>query len=249
MSHLSEHGTRKLQALPWGPLDGSSWGHGGQSSVIIALGGSNGTRRSSTVSAAPSGLTRRGVVYEYIRRHPGTHVRGMAKGLRLATGDLQYHLNWLEKNGFVKTKKSEFYRFVYPTMVFNEEQEVLLGVLSQESPREILLHIVQLGPMTQGELARSLGHSQPTVSWHIDRLVQVGVVVKKASAGGSAYELAADRDDVLRFVESYHPDVWKKWAPRLGATVSEPVKRADKRQSLQRARIAPSAAVGLVGIG
>lgn len=200
-----------FEQLPWGPLGRSLDGSGGLSESALS-----GTRRpTSAHTAVKPSMTRRGVVYEYIRRHPGTHVRGMAKELRLATGDLQYHLLWLERNGFVKTKRSGFYRYVFPTMVFEEEQEVLLGVLSQETPREIVLCLLNDPGMTQGDLARTLGHSQPTVSWHMERLVQSGVVRKSKASRGSTYEVAADRDDVLRFVKSYHPTTWEKWAGRL----------------------------------
>lgn len=194
-----------------------------------------------------SGLTRRGVIYEYVREHPGAHVRGMARELGLATGDLHYHLFWLERNGFVKTRKSGFYRFVFPTMVFKDEQEVLLGVLSQESPREILLCLLEEG-MTQGGLAKSLGHSQPTVSWHMDRLIRLGVVGKRRTREGILYEVAADRADVLRFVESYYPETWKRWAGRLGDRVpSASGAPVVKEGAPQTGRAMPPVVVEMIG--
>jgi len=186
-------------------------------------------------------MTRRGLVYEYIRRHPGTHVRGMAKELRLATGDLQYHLLWLERHGFIETKRSRFYRYVFPTMVFQEEEQALLGVLSQEAPREIILCLLEDPEMTQADLARCLQHSQPTVSWHMERLVQSGIVRKKKASRASTYEVAADREDVLRFVRSYHPSTWERWADRLG-----PIGTAEADTDL-RAGVMRPAVVELVG--
>jgi DNA-binding MarR family transcriptional regulator len=165
-----------------------------------------------------SGLNRRGVVYEYIRMHPGTHVRAMAKDLHLGTGDLQYHLFWLEKHGFVKTKKGGFYRHVFPTSSFDDDQEVLLSVLSQETPREILLLLLHRPDMTQGDIARRLGHSQPSISWRMDRLLKLGMIRKKRASGGGGsmvYEVAADRDDTIDFVKNYHAEVWKRWAGRF----------------------------------
>jgi len=197
---------------PWGPLGRSLDGSAGL--LEAALSGRQG--RPSAQSGVKQGMTRRGLVYEYIRNHPGTHVRGMAKELRLATGDLQYHLLWLERHGFVETKRSGFYRYVFPTMVFEEEEEALLGVLSQETPREIILRLIEDPGMTQADLARSIQHSQPTVSWHMERLVQSGVVRKNKASRASTYEVAADREDVLRFIRSYHPSTWEKWACRLG---------------------------------
>lgn len=242
-----------LDALAWEPQGQFIGGHSGfydskgAGAALAGLAPRYGMK-SSRATEVKSGLTRRGVIYEYIRGHPGEHVRGMAKALRLATGDMQYHLLWLEKNGFVKTKKSGFYRFVYPTLVFNEEEEVLLSVLSQETPREILLCLLGEPAMTQGELAKSVGHSQPTISWHMDRLVQIGVVRRVRTGMGILYEVAAYRDDILRFVKSYHPEVWKTWAGRLGdIVVGEGAKRVVKGTSLLAAGLMPPAVVELIG--
>jgi len=253
MTGSFDDGTRRLDAPPWEPMGKFLYGHGGFSdsrslqAALVTQVTREGMRSSRATVEAKSGLTRRGVIYEYIRAHPGSHVRGMAKELGIATGDMQYHLLWLERHGLVKTKRSGFYRFVYPTMVFKEVQEVLLGVLSQETPREILLCLLRDPTMTQGDLARSLGHSQPTVSWHMDRLIQLGVVSRKRTNRGIFYELAADRDDVMSFVKSYHPEVWKKWSGRVSNLVVIQGMQVDKGGPMQQVRLAPTAVVELIG--
>jgi DNA-binding MarR family transcriptional regulator len=252
MSGSPSDWTRRQEAPPWEPLGRFLDGRWGVSDSK-ALGGAEARHTRAHRARSPnaevkSGLTRRGVIYEYIRGHPGVHVRGMARELRLATGDLHYHLFWLEKHGFVKTKKSGFYRNVFPTMVFRDDQEVLLGVLSQETPRDMLLTLTLYAAMTQGGLARSLGHSQPTVSWHLQRLIQLGVVGSRRASEGTLYEVTADRDDVLSFVKSYHPGAWKRWAGRLGdLAASGRVERADKGGPLQGLGPMPPAVVELIG--
>jgi len=229
-------------------------GHGGHSDLkgmqaaLLREAPRYGIHSSRATTETKSGLTRRGVIYEYVRGHPGNHVRGMCKDLKLATGDLQYHLLWLEKHGFVKTRKNGFYRFVYPTMLFSEGQEVLLGVLSQETPREIILSLLMEEAMTQGDLAESLGHSQPTVSWHMERLVQLGVVSRKRERRGLVYEVAADRGDVIRFVREYHGEAWNRWGSRLSSiVVIANARRAPKGGSSQRAELMAPAVVELIG--
>jgi DNA-binding MarR family transcriptional regulator len=252
---LSE-GTGRLDAPPWEAFGRFLDGHGGfcdsmsMGRAFARQVPEYGRPSSRANASAKSGLTRRGVIYEYVRGHPGVHVRGMARELRLGTGDLHYHLFWLEKHGFVKTKKSGFYRHVFPTKVFREEQEVLLAVLTQETPREILLCLIMDAAMTQGDLARSLEHSQPTISWHMDRLIQLGIIGKRRTSRDTLYEIGADRDDVLSFVKSYHPEVWKRWASRLGdpvVSMSAAVKRADNIGSLQGVGPMPPAVVELIG--
>jgi DNA-binding MarR family transcriptional regulator len=201
-----------LQTLPWEPTSGQ-------------LGQFTARQPRTDEPFGKSGLTRRGIIYEFIRTHPGTHVRGLAKDLGLATGDLQYHLSWLEKNGYVKTVKTGFYRFVYPTMVFREEQELLLAVLSKDTQREILLLLLENRRMSQGGIARSLGCSQPTVCWHIDRLVKMGLL-KRGATDGAPYEAAVDRDEVLTYVKTYHPDAWRRWSGRQRMMVEAGAQRS-----------------------
>jgi len=174
--------------------------------------------------SGPAAGRRREEIYRYIHAHPGSHVRGMGKDLRLATGALQYHLYWLERHGFVTTRRSGFYRYVYPSRVFGDWEEHLLGVLSQETPREILLCLAQRGSLSQGELAGMLGHSQPTVSWHMERLSKEGMVRRAKSSRTVTYELAVDRAEVLEFVKRYHRDAWERWEGNLGQAAVVPMR-------------------------
>lgn len=113
----------------------------------------------------------------------------------------------------------------------------MLGVLSKETPREILPCLIEDDHVTQGELARKLGYSQPTISWHMDRLVGLGLVTKGRGLGGPPYAVAASKEEVLTFVKTYHPEVWRRWSGRLsGLLVAAPAKRDDKGGNLRRAR-------------
>jgi DNA-binding MarR family transcriptional regulator len=256
MSGSLDAGARRPGGSTWEPLGSPLVLRAGFADATSTSGGSMtnvppySERMSRAAVEAKSGLTRRGIVYQYVRAHPGTHVRGMAKELRLCTGDLHYHLFWLEKNGYVKTRKSGFYRFVYPSMMFHERQEILLGILSQETPREILLDLLHDPTLTQGDLARRLRRSQPTVSWHMERLVQLGAVSKERTSRGVAYDVVADRGDIVTFVKSFHPDVWKRWAGRLAdVAVGRGAKRGDEGGSVRRVGVMPSAVVELFGHG
>jgi predicted transcriptional regulator len=191
----------------------------------------------------------KGVVNDYIRNHPGTHVRSIGKDLRLANGDLQYHILWLEKNGFVKTRRSGFYRFVYPARAFKEREEVLLSLLTQHTPRELLLHLICRPGSTQRDLAILLGHSQPTISWHMERLVEAGVAAKKRTSKGFAYQVTTDQDNIVRFLKTYHRDVWERWEVRLGAVTSPHLKHAEQGGDTRQPALMAPAVVRLIGSG
>ena len=153
-------------------------------------------------------------IYEYIKSHPGTHEREIEKELGIATGALRYHLTRLSKADLISTWGSGT-KFIFPSNLFGEKQEVLLGLLTQETPREILLCITRRPGMTQKEVAEELKLSAPTIWWHMDRLLRLGVVGRKREGKSVSYEVIAKRDDVLNFIARYHPTIWDKWASRM----------------------------------
>jgi predicted ArsR family transcriptional regulator len=211
-------------ALPWGGYDACHDEPTESSAFDRRAGGRVPSLRPPELTS-PTAARRRETIYRYIQAHPGSHVRGMKNHLGLATGALQYHLYWLERHGLVTTRRSGFFRHVYPSRTFGDREEVLLGVLSQETPREILLCLVQRGSLSQGALAEMLGHSQPTVSWHMERLARDGVVRRTKSSRTVTYELVADRGEVLKLVETYHQAAWERWAGKLRQVAVIPARR------------------------
>ncbi|MDG6902216.1 MAG: winged helix-turn-helix transcriptional regulator [Nitrososphaerota archaeon] len=153
-------------------------------------------------------------IYDYIRSHPGTHEREIEKELGIATGDLRYHLGKLSRADLITTWGSGT-KFIFPSNLFGEKQEVLLGLLTQETPREILLSITRHPGIAQKELAEELHLSAPTIWWHMDRLLRLGVVGRKKEGKSVTYEVIARREDLLNFIVRYHPTIWDKWASRM----------------------------------
>jgi len=78
-------------------------------------------------------------IYEYIYAHPGSHLREIGRNLDLAVGDLQYHLYALEKAGYVVSNRRGIYKRFYPSKIFDERQKDIIGTLSQETSRKILV--------------------------------------------------------------------------------------------------------------
>ena len=153
-------------------------------------------------------------IYDYIKSHPGTHEREIEKELGIATGDLRYHLNKLTRADLISAWGSGT-RFIFPSNIFGEKQEVLIGLLTQETPREILLCITRSPGITQKELADELKLSAPTIWWHMDRLLRLGVVGRKKEGKSVSYEVITRREDLINFIVRYHPTIWEKWASRM----------------------------------
>ena len=131
-------------------------------------------------------------------------------------GDVQYHIRRLEMDGRISSVRRGLYKFFYPSALFGEKQRDVLSVLSLDTPRELLLNIIEKPYSSQEELARALVVSQPTVSWHLKRLVDLGILEKQHTSTGTTYSVVgSSAPEIATFLRSYHPTVWERWSSRL----------------------------------
>jgi DNA-binding MarR family transcriptional regulator len=154
-------------------------------------------------------------ILDYISSHPGVHLRAICRELGLAMGDVQYHIDKLEKGGRIASTRRGFYRFFYPSALFGQKQRDVLSVLALDTPRELLLGIVGKPDSSQEELARVAGVSQPTASWHLKRLVDLGIIEKRQAGKSATYRVVGSPLEIATFIRSYHPTAWERWSSRL----------------------------------
>ncbi len=107
----------------------------------------------------------RGMIRGYIIANPGDHFNSIKAALDLRNGTLAHHLNVLEREDMVKSIKDGKYRRFFPIgmrvpeRAFPTKIEIMILELVRESPG-----------ISQKEIAAHLGMSQPTVSYHINKL-------------------------------------------------------------------------------
>ncbi|MDG6915412.1 MAG: winged helix-turn-helix transcriptional regulator [Nitrososphaerota archaeon] len=153
-------------------------------------------------------------ILEFIAARPGVHLREICRSLGLAMGDVQYHLRRLERDRRITSTRRGLYKFFYPADLFGEKQREVLSVLGLDTQRELLLDIIRSPGTTQEALVASAGLSQATVSWHLKRLVDLGIVERGQQGRLSTYSVPRG-DEIARFIKTYHPTVWERWSSRL----------------------------------
>jgi predicted transcriptional regulator len=154
-------------------------------------------------------------VLEFIGSHPGVHLREICRGLDLAMGVVQYHVGRLERDRRISSARRGLYKFFYPADLFGARQRDILSVLSLEKPRELLLNIIEHPDSTQEALAAATSVSQPTVSWHLNRLTDLKIVERRQQGRTVTYRAAVGGSEIASFIKAYHPTVWERWSSRL----------------------------------
>ena len=140
-------------------------------------------------------------ILEFVIDNPSSHLRKIKTNLGYSMGTVQYHLTMLEKERKIKFIKTKFYKNYYS---INESDEKILSVLNLNSPRSIVMYLIQYGSATHKDIANGTGLSSSTVSWHMKRLIEFQVVQTEYSGKYTIYSLI-DRNKVLNNINKYKP--------------------------------------------
>ncbi len=140
-------------------------------------------------------------IYNTLKRNPGLHFRELQRRVGIATGALQYHTDYLVKKHLVRIEKeTKFIRYYLVRQQF--EETALMSVLRQESMRRIIVFLMQRRFASTQRISESVALSPSTTSWHLEKLVESGFVVKLERSGKTVYSIA-DKERIAAILVNY----------------------------------------------
>jgi predicted transcriptional regulator len=154
-------------------------------------------------------------VIQFIQEHPGCHLRRIRSELGISMGTAQYHLARLEKAGRVTSNRRGLFRYYFPVGVFQDNEKSILEILSQETARDILIFIIEQKNPTQTEIVDKIGLSAASVSWHVGRLAELGLITEIKEGKYKRYQLQGDPKNLVSLMKNYYPSLWDRWSNRL----------------------------------
>lgn len=141
-------------------------------------------------------------IYLAVKKFAGSHFREIQRKSGLAVGSVQHHLHFLVKSGLVKEiKKGQ--NLVYYPREFTSENTVLLGLLRQEHVRKIILFILINKDCNHEQIVKYVDLSPSTVSWHLKKLQQEGVVKADKQGRKTFYTLLCDKNELINLLITY----------------------------------------------
>lgn len=142
-------------------------------------------------------------LYDLIKVSPGLHFRELKRKSGLAIGSLQYHLDILGKFNFIKTKKKgKFVRYFPFAFEENVEEEQLLALLRDENIKKIALVLLTKRNVTNKRLAKLLELSPSTVSFHLKKFEESGLI-KKQQFGRKIFFELTDKKKIKQVLLGY----------------------------------------------
>jgi predicted transcriptional regulator len=128
------------------------------------------------------GETARRRIAERVRADPGVHFNALVRGLDMAPGQAQYHLRRLLDDRVVA--EDCYGRTHYYPPSFDPWERRSLALLRRETSADVVGTLLESGGTPAMEVAERVGIARSTLSWHVERLVDAGLVVEDRDSRG-----------------------------------------------------------------
>ena len=151
-------------------------------------------------------LETRKEIFEYVQTNPGVHFSKLKRDLEMETGLVQHHLGTLEEYDVLTSEEHQGKRRLFVAEELAEEERAILSSLRYETTRHILLLLLEETTARNRAIAEELGVSPATVSWHVSRLVENGIVSEVRDGRTTRYTVADEEPTMqllVRYEESF----------------------------------------------
>ncbi len=145
-------------------------------------------------------------ILKFILNNPGTHLRKIMKNVNYSMGTIQYHINNLERERKIISKRKGFYKNFYHSEA-NLDQNEIMSILNLESPRRIILYLLENEPCNHKKIAQGINLSSPTVSFHMKRLAELDIISIKYNGKFSIYSIK-NKEMLVTLLGKYSLSTW-----------------------------------------
>jgi len=158
------------------------------------------------------------ILLRHIEENPGVRYRELLRMTGLVNGVLTYHLAALEKSDVIKVDRQSRMTRYYPVSISDDESSILKFV-RHEPVRQIVLFILDHEMCTFSEIVDHTNKAPSTVSSHLKRLKEAGIV----SVRYGEYRLyrLANRDLVAEVLSKYRASFVDKVVDNYAEMVEE----------------------------
>ncbi|WP_231187030.1 helix-turn-helix domain-containing protein [Haladaptatus sp. DYF46] len=130
----------------------------------------------------------RAKIFATVGDEPGLSLSALSERTEIPRSTVRYHVRILEEEGLVETATVRGKRRVHPAGNDNPE---LAASLSDDSTAELLETVARDGPASVSDLADALDRTPGTVSYHLERLADDGLI-ERERAGNAVVTTLTD---------------------------------------------------------
>lgn len=161
-------------------------------------------------------------ILECVAKTPGAHLRGIERMTGLPLGQVLYHLDRLERMGLVASSRDAGFRRYYLTKDVGRTEKKYLAALRHEVPRRLVVTLLETPGLPHKDLQATLGVAGSTLSFHLERLLASGVLVRQKVGGAQQYAVAEPdvaRWELVYYRESFQDEAVDRFVRRVLASL------------------------------
>jgi predicted transcriptional regulator len=163
-------------------------------------------------------MDRNTTIIQLIEKNPGIKFSEIMRETGMKNGVLSYYTTRLEGKGSVKVQRSAGETRFYPLFVTDEES-CLIKSLRQETPRRILLSLLDGEKLTFAMIVQKVHKSQSTVSTYLSQLISHDIIETKIINLKKQFYIK-NIDMAREIVQKYNPVLLDRTAYNLADTFS-----------------------------
>lgn len=142
-------------------------------------------------------------VFQAILKNPGIHMQGLARETHIHLGTVRHHLQMLTITGKITcSQDAATLRFYENNGTYSETQKQVLKHLRNETRNQILDVLTKHPSTGRDEIARLLGFTGATITWHMKVLEAARLIEVQRSGRIVRYRIP---DDVACYLTTYFP--------------------------------------------
>jgi len=142
-------------------------------------------------------------IFTYISNNPGSHLRKIARDLKLHLSTLRYHhLDQLEKSGVIVSQKQNNLKIYFVPGKLKPEEIALTQLLQQKHFRNIILVLIDSPGSTFSQIAEKLSLSRSTASKYINLLEDRKILSHEKIGRRKRYQIN-DEKSVIELIKTY----------------------------------------------
>jgi predicted transcriptional regulator len=151
-------------------------------------------------------LSRRKMIFHQISKHPGTYIREMEKALSLSLGDLQYHLQQLEKADLISSHDDgRRKRYFVKTEVKYCDREIL-SFITMRTSRKIIIFLLLHPDTSFKEMLAEFHFTKGTLSFHLKKLLLANIITKTKRERETIYQIN-DENAISQMIITYQSGI------------------------------------------
>jgi predicted transcriptional regulator len=165
-------------------------------------------------------------IQQAIKSHPGLHFSELVRRLEFAPGQVQYHLRNLQSEDAV-VQKSIYGRTHYYPPEYSEWDRTALALLRRETAGDIVATVLTEEPVPPAEVADTIDIARSTLEWHLDRLVEQGLVAKTRTDHNRVLLTVPDESRTVELLQTADPSLGERLVDRFTRLVDNLLESPD----------------------